>query len=119
MSDGFNANPTIRNASDLPSRQRHTANHLPSTKAPRGLLTSTIPSSAYIPDPFSSSPSLSDDDDSDNDDDETADSVEPIDEQEIYGVYLLTSFVRKSRDYAEVVADLLFPYRPHFPYRGP
>ena len=87
MSDGFNANPTIRNASDLPSRQRHTPNHLPSTKAPRGLLTSTIPSSAYIPDPFSPSPSLSDDESSDNDD-ESADLVEPIDEQEIYGVYL-------------------------------
>ncbi|MCJ1471284.1 hypothetical protein MMC07_009932 [Pseudocyphellaria aurata] len=83
MSDGFNANPTIRNASDLPSRRRQATVHQPSTKsnASLGLLTSTIPSSAYIPDPFSPSSSLSDGESLNGEDDV----VEPIDEQEIYG----------------------------------
>ncbi|MCJ1262157.1 hypothetical protein MMC22_002027 [Lobaria immixta] len=80
MSDGFNANPTIRNASDLPSRRRQTSAHQPSSNASLGLLTSTIPPSAYIPDPFSPSPPSSDEESSDED----ADLVEPIDEQEIY-----------------------------------
>lgn len=87
MSDGFNANPTIRNASDLPSRRRQTAAHQPSSNASLGLLTSTIPQSAYVPDPFSPSPSWSDWESADED----ADLEEPIDEQEIYGASSLTS----------------------------
>ena len=87
MSDGFNANPTIRNASDLPSRRRQITAHQPSSNASLGLLTSTIPPSAYIPDPFSPSPSWSDGECPDED----ADPVEPIDEQEIYGAHSLTS----------------------------
>lgn len=78
MSEILNSNPTIRNASDLPSRRRqgHTES---SSKTPRGLFASTVPPSAYLPDPFSPS-SSSDSDLSDEDDD-----IEPIDEQEIYG----------------------------------
>ena len=86
MAEVLNANPTIRNASDLPSRRRdgHTQ---PSSKAPKGLFSSTIPPSAYLPDPFS--PSSSESELSDGDDDDTA--VEPIDEQEIYGIRLRLS----------------------------
>ena len=73
MSEILNANPTIRSTSDLPSRRR-----VPSpspSHAPLGLFASTIPASAYEPDPFApSSPSASTD----------SDDPEPIDEQEIY-----------------------------------
>lgn len=86
MSDGFNANPTIRDASDLPSRQRHSANHRPSSKSSPGFLTSTIPSSAYVLDPFLPSHPLCDSENSDNDDEGDIDLFEPIDEQEIYGL---------------------------------
>lgn len=79
MAEVLNANPTIRNASDLPSRRRH--DHVqPSSKLAKGLFSSTVPPSAYLPDPFSPSPS--DSDPSDDDDDAA---IEPIDEQEIYG----------------------------------
>ncbi|KAK0515652.1 hypothetical protein JMJ35_001686 [Cladonia borealis] len=76
MSEVLNANPTIRNASDLPSRRRQGNGQ--SSKTPSGLFATTVPSSAYIPDPFL--PPSSDSDESSGDDD----SVEPIDEQEIY-----------------------------------
>lgn len=78
MAEILNANPTIRSASDLPSRRRE-----PSKKSkaqrPFGLLSSTIPESAYTPDPFNAS-SSSENESSDDDEE-----VEPIDEQEIYG----------------------------------
>ena len=76
MSEILNANPTIRNASDLPSR-RPQDKALSSHKSPFGLFASTVPASAYLPDPFSRSP-LSDSERSDDDEEE------PIDEQEIY-----------------------------------
>lgn len=76
MSEVLNANPTIRNASDLPSRRRQGNGQ--SSKTPSGLFATTVPSSAYLPDPFL--PPSSDSDESSGDDD----SVEPIDEQEIY-----------------------------------
>ena len=79
MSEILNANPTIRNASDLPSRRRQD-NNQPRSHIPKGLLSSTVPASAYLPDPFLPS-SSSDSDLSDEDDG----GVEPIDEQEIYG----------------------------------
>ena len=79
MAEVLNANPTIRNASDLPSRTRQ--DHQSSSKAPKGLFSSTIPPSAYLPDPFS--PSSSSDSEISDDDDDAA--IEPIDEQEIYG----------------------------------
>jgi hypothetical protein len=78
MSEVLNANPTIRNASDLPTRRGRFSS--PSTeKQTLGLFANSIPSSRYPGDPFeepdASSPSEGDDDNS----------VEPIDEQEIYG----------------------------------
>ncbi|KAL9003933.1 MAG: hypothetical protein Q9188_003227 [Gyalolechia gomerana] len=77
MSEILNANPTIRNASDLPSRRREPSKKSTS-KRPFGLLSSAIPDSAYTTDPFNPS-SFSE---SENSEDE--DEVEPIDEQEIY-----------------------------------
>ena len=85
MSEKLNTNPTIRNASDLPSRQRHSPSYQARNKISSGLLTSIIPSSAYAPDPFSPTPSSLDLEDLEDDD-----SIEPIDEQEIYGI--LTSY---------------------------
>lgn len=79
MSEILNANPTIRNASDLPSRRRQLSSQT-SSKSPLGLFASTVPASAYLPDPFS--PATSDPENSDSEDD----SVDPIDEQEIYGI---------------------------------
>ena len=78
MAEILNANPTIRNAADLPSRRREPTKKSKS-KRPFGILSSSIPESAYTPDPFDPS-SSSDSEDADHDDE-----VEPIDEQEIYG----------------------------------
>ena len=84
MAEVLNANPTIRNASDLPSRrQRGHARAL--SKVPNSFLSSTVPASAYLPDPFSPS-SSSEELSGDDSDDEAA--IEPIDEQEIYGISL-------------------------------
>ena len=76
MSEVLNANPTIRSVSDLPSRQGRLSKTL-SRKGSLGFLSSTIPLSAYTPDPFSPPSTLEDSDEDDL--------VEPIDEQEIYG----------------------------------
>jgi len=85
MADPLNANPTILNASDLPTRRRRRPSSQTSSKHAFGLFASSVPSSTYLSDPFSTSlPSLaSSDSESDNDADDN--DVEPIDEQEIYG----------------------------------
>ena len=82
MAEILNANPTIRNATDLPSRRRH--NSIKSGDKPLGLFASTIPAAAYLPDPFSPTevPELSD---GNSESDPEGDAIEPIDEQEIYG----------------------------------
>ncbi|KAL8954597.1 MAG: hypothetical protein Q9183_007026, partial [Haloplaca sp. 2 TL-2023] len=77
MSEILNANPAIRSASDLPSRRREPTK-ISKSQRPFGLLSSSIPDSAYTPDPFN--PSNSSESESSDDDEE----VEPIDEQEIY-----------------------------------
>ncbi|KAI4149487.1 MAG: hypothetical protein L6R39_002496 [Caloplaca ligustica] len=77
MSEILNANPTIRSASDLPSRRREPSKKS-KTQRPFGLLSSAIPDFAYAPDPFDPSSSSG----SESSDDEHE--VEPIDEQEIY-----------------------------------
>ena len=87
MSETLNANPTIRNATDLPSRRRHD-----SSKAghkPLGLFASTVPAAAHFSDPFLATdlPELSD---GASDSDVDGDAVEPIDEQEIYGMFRLS-----------------------------
>ncbi|MCJ1396096.1 hypothetical protein MMC18_008985 [Xylographa bjoerkii] len=72
-----NANPTVRNTSDLPTRRQRASS--PTTKKHAlGLFASAIPSSTYPVDPFEPAPPSAA---SDSDDD---DAVEPIDEQEIY-----------------------------------
>ena len=124
MSEILNANPTIRNASDLPSRRRQLSSQT-SNKSPLGLFASTVPTSAYPPDPFS--PAVSDPENSDSEDD----SVDPIDEQEIYGIatliiYLnMTSYQQKSALFRPIKLELIMfccPqankwYRSHCPYR--
>lgn len=79
MSETLNANPTIRNASDLPTRRQRTVSQS-SRQNTLGLFSSTIPSSSYLTDPFSAASGSSSDSDSEEDP-----SSEPIDEQEIYG----------------------------------
>src|SRR5438105_4433956 len=73
--DKDNANPTILNPSDLPSRRQES----PVKKREdggTGLFDDLIPAYTYLNDPFDQPASSSDSDD---------DSVEDIDEQEIYG----------------------------------
>ncbi|KAI9759602.1 MAG: hypothetical protein M1835_000351 [Candelina submexicana] len=73
-----NANPTILNPSDLPTRRRQVAFQ----KAGEGksaLFGDIIPSSAYLNDPFTANPGSSTESESEDDD-----AAEPIDEQEIY-----------------------------------
>ncbi|KAK3080047.1 hypothetical protein LTS18_003259 [Coniosporium uncinatum] len=73
-----NANPTILSASDLPSRRRE-AVAKKRTDGGTGLFDNLVPAYSYWNDPFEqplSSPSDSEEDD---------DTVEVIDEQEIYG----------------------------------
>ena len=85
MTEVLNANPTIRNPSDLPSRRRQ-GRLQPSSKTPKGLFSSILTPPAYPSDPFSPPSSLdsalSDDSDSE---------IEPIDEQEIYGILFSAS----------------------------
>ena len=78
MSEVLNANPTIRAASDLPTRRGRTPSST-SAKRPSGFFSTIIPSPTYLNDPFDE-PSTTES----NSDDE----VEPIDEQEIYGMQI-------------------------------
>jgi metal-sulfur cluster biosynthetic enzyme len=72
-----NANPTIRAASDLPTRQRRASPSSGKKNYALGIFHNSIPSSTYLTDPFESQAGSSD---SELDEDE----LEPIDEQEIY-----------------------------------
>lgn len=81
--DKDNANPTILNPSDLPSRRRE------STVGRRddgvlGLFDDLIPRHDYLSDPFDDPVSASDSED---------DAIENIDEQEIYGEYHMSCFI--------------------------
>lgn len=73
--DKQNANPTILNPSDLPSRRRTSAVHR-RDHGGSGLFDDLIPQYNYLNDPFEQPVSSSDSDD---------DAVEAIDEQEVYG----------------------------------
>lgn len=77
MDDGRNANPTIRDASDLPTRRRRTSSSSPKS-SPLGIFSGSIPKPQYLTDSFYDSNPESE---SDSEDDNT---IEPIDEQEIY-----------------------------------
>jgi len=82
-----NENPTILNASDLPSRKRQAKRALSSNLSDGGSgLLSSIASTVQPNDPFSTgnaSDPLSNGEDEDSDGDDF--DVEHIDEQEIYG----------------------------------
>ncbi|CAF9933143.1 MAG: hypothetical protein GOMPHAMPRED_007158 [Gomphillus americanus] len=73
-----NANPTIRAASDLPTRRRK-ASFSTAASDPLGIFTQAIPSPSYNFDPFSSSSTSPISSDSDSEE-----GTEPIDTQEIY-----------------------------------
>ena len=73
--DKDNANPTILNPSDLPSRRRESSAKKREDGG-TGLFDDLIPVYTYLNDPFDQPASPSDSDD---------DSIEDIDEQEIYG----------------------------------
>lgn len=75
MDDKDNANPTILNPSDLPSR-RHESTVKRRDDGGTGLFDELIPRYNYLSDPFDESASTSESDD---------DVVDNIDEQEIYG----------------------------------
>ena len=82
MAELLNSNPTIRNASDLPTRRRPSSSKPTKRRTALNLFARTIPSQSHMVDPFfpsnhSSSPSSSDDD-------ETDPTLEPIDAQEVY-----------------------------------
>jgi len=79
-----NANPTILSASDLPSRRRE-AVAKKRTDGGTGLFDNLVPAYSYWNDPFEEP--LSSSSDSEEDDD----TVEVIDEQEIYGTPRLTT----------------------------
>lgn len=76
-----NANPTIINPNDLPSRRRAT----PSAAKPRGIFDALAPQYPSLA-PGSSSPELLSDlsDSASNDEDDDDDDREEIDEQEVY-----------------------------------
>jgi hypothetical protein len=76
MDDKDNANPTILNPSDLPSRRNESAVKRRDDGG-SGLFDDLVPRYDYLSDPFEESVSASESDD---------DVVENIDEQEIYGV---------------------------------
>jgi hypothetical protein len=80
MDDKDNANPTILNPSDLPSRRNEAAAKRRDDGG-LGLFDSLIPRYSYLNDPFDEPLSASDSSDSGADDD----AIEGIDEQEIYG----------------------------------
>ena len=73
-----NTNPTILNASDLPTRRRPSVT-LKRADGGTGLFDALLPAQVFPHDPFSSSASSSS-----SDVDAEDDAVEPIDEQEIY-----------------------------------
>lgn len=74
-SDKDNANPTILNASDLPSRRPNSVVR-PREDGGTGLFDGLLPQSRYMSDPRDSDSSSSEDE---------ANDVEAIDAQEIYG----------------------------------
>lgn len=76
MEDGKNANPTIINPSDLPTRRRKASTDKTQSN---GVGIFSYPSPAYTTDPFLQALNSPSDSDSDVDSE-----VEPIDEQEIY-----------------------------------
>jgi metal-sulfur cluster biosynthetic enzyme len=75
--DKDNANPTILNASDLPSRRREAAASKRSAGGGSGLFDDLVPRYTYLSDPLDDSVSASDSEDDDS-------TIEQIDEQEIY-----------------------------------
>jgi hypothetical protein len=96
MDDKQNANPTILSLSDLPSRRRG-SNVKRRDDGGTGLFDDLIPQYGYLNDPFEQPLSSSDSDD---------DSVEDIDEQEVYGA--LKAPARVSSQATRVIVQCAF-----------
>ena len=102
--DKDNANPTILNPSDLPSRRRE-SNIGKHEDGRTGLFDDLIPRHNYLNDPFDDSTS---DSDSDND-------VEDIDEQEIYGKYHMSERYTElwaNRGMTDLISTIADPEHP-------
>ena len=102
--DKDNANPTILNPSDLPSRRRE-SNIGKHEDGRTGLFDDLIPRYNYLNDPFDDSTS---DSDSDND-------VEDIDEQEIYGKYHMSERYTElwaNRGMTDLISTIADPEHP-------
>ena len=82
MAELLNNNPTIRNASDLPTRRWPSASKSTSKTTALNLSARTIPSPSHTVDPFFPSNVSSFQSSSDEDDNDSA--PEPIDPQEVY-----------------------------------
>lgn len=102
--DKDNSNPTILNASDLPSRRQENA-VAKREDGGTGLFDDLIPAYSYMNDPFElpTSPSDSSEDDS----------VEEIDEQEIYGTQIIPTPVPVPPQHRCPGSDILTRARPH------
>ncbi|KAI9828651.1 MAG: hypothetical protein M1832_001754 [Thelocarpon impressellum] len=81
--DPINANPTILNAADLPTRRPHSSRYAPDAGSSSIFSTSIAATSPYPADPFSALPSSTPPVDSDHSEEDDA-QVEQIDEQEIF-----------------------------------
>ena len=98
-----NANPTILDASDLPSR-RHESTFKKRDDGGTGLFSDLVPTYNYLNDPFEGPLSSSDSED---------DVIENIDEQEIYGK---TRIVFLCTMPSLPTMRLTGLYRPHLDY---
>lgn len=104
MDDKQNANPTILSLSDLPSR-RSESNVKRRDDGSTGLFDGLVPHYSYLNDPFDEPLSSTDSDD---------DSVEDIDEQEVYGMFQGPAGVMALNAYAKLPSCRpdLFHLRP-------
>ena len=102
MDDKDNANPTILNPSDLPSRRRE-SNAGKRDDGGSGLFDDLIPRYNYLSDPFDDPVSASDSDD---------DVVENIDEQEIYGMCHMPASGNRRLIVADLISTIADPEHP-------
>jgi metal-sulfur cluster biosynthetic enzyme len=103
--DKDNANPTILNASDLPSRRRE-SNVGKRDDGGSGLFDDLIPRYNYLSDPFDDPVSASDSED---------DVVENIDEQEIYGMCHMSGHCTErwsNRGMTDLISTISDPEHP-------
>lgn len=101
--DKQNANPTILNASDLPSRRRESSAKKREDGG-TGLFDDLIPAYTYLNDPFDLPASSSESED---------DTVEDIDEQEVYGMRRPPSYKPSSSSLLRILITALRSHLLH------